>query len=109
MQNNDTGRTASGSQRAWKRLLLGVLAALNGVLAVALLTAGGVLPQAFGQTGARGGNYLSVTAKPAGQNYDVLYVLDQNAHRLHAFYRAQPQNRQMTRAESRDLKKDFGG
>jgi len=39
----------------------------------------------------------------------VLYVLDPTTQQLHAFYPGSPQNKQLTHAESRDLKKDFDG
>ena len=93
---------------AFKRSVLAMLLVLNGLLVLALLTAGGVLPTARAQVGARGASYLCVTAKSAGQSYDVLYVLDQTGRQLHAFYPGQGQARQLTRAEPRDLAKDFG-
>ena len=49
-----------------------------------------------------------MTAKPAGQSYDVLYMLDPAAHKLHAFYPGLPQTKQLSHAEPRDLKADFG-
>lgn len=92
-----------------KRSLITVLIAANLCLLAALLSVCFALPVTYAQGGGRGADYLSVTAKPAGQTYDVLYVLDATAQQLHAFYPGLPQNRQLTRAEPRDLKKDFGG
>lgn len=94
---------------ALKRSLLVMLVALNAALVLGLLGAAGLLPQALAQPAGRGGNYLCVTAKSAGQAYDVLYILDQSGQQLHAYYPPQPQSRQLVRAEPRDLKKDFGG
>ena len=92
-----------------KATLLASLVAVNVFLLVALLTAGGALPTASAQPGGRGGgNYLCVTAKAAGQSYDVSYVLDQSGQQLHAFHPGQGQNRQLTRTEPRDLARDFG-
>ena len=95
---------------AFQRSVLAILLAFNTLLVFALLAAGGVLPVAAAQGPVRGpGNYVCVTAKSAGQSYDVLYVLDQGSQQLHAFYRDPPQARQLTRASPRDLRVDFGG
>lgn len=92
---------------ATKRAAITALIVANVCLAAALLSACFSLPVARAQPGGRGGEYVCVTAKPAGQTYDVLYVLDPAAHRLHAFYPGLPQSKQLSRAEPRDLKKDF--
>lgn len=91
-----------------KPVLLALLIGLNLVLVLALLSVNNSLPAAWAQGGGRAGEYLCVTAKPAGQAYDVLYVLDQAAHKLHAFYPGQPPSKQMLKAEPRDVRKDFG-
>jgi len=91
-----------------KRSLITTLILANLCLLVALLSAFRALPTTYAQGGSRGVDYLCVTAKPAGQSYDVLYVLDPTAQQLHAFYPGSPQNKQLLRAESRDLKIDFG-
>jgi hypothetical protein len=101
---------STSSAGGFRRCILAVLVALNVALVLALVTPVRVLPAAHAQAaGARGAGYLCVTAKPAGQTYDVLYVLDQGGQKLHAFYPANPQNRQLVRADTRDVKKDFGG
>ena len=92
---------------ATKRSAITVLVVVNLCLLAALLSVCFSLPIANAQPGARGGEYVCVTAKPASQTYDVLYVLDPAAHRLHAFYPGLPQSKQLSRAEPRDLKKDF--
>jgi hypothetical protein len=98
-----------GSKSATKRSAITVLIVANLCLVAALLSACFSLPDAYAQLGGRGVDYLCVTAKPAGQTYDVLYVLDPTAQQLHAFYPGLPQSKQLSWAEPRDLKKDFGG
>ncbi len=84
-----------------------LLVILNLTLLAALLAACFELPGAYAQPGGRGGEFLCVTAKPASQAYDVLYVLDPAAHKLHAMYPAMAPAKQLSRAAPRDLKKDF--
>jgi hypothetical protein len=98
----------SPTKPAAKGSLIAALIVVNVCLAAALLSVCFALPAAYAQAGGRGGEYLCVTAKPASQTYDVLYVLDSSAHKLHAFYPGLPQSKQLARAEPRDLKKDFG-
>jgi hypothetical protein len=92
------------TKRSWIVILVGV----NLLLLGSLLLEGYSLPSALAQSGVRGGEFICVTAKPAGQIYDVLYVLDLPSHKLHGFYPSLPQSKQLTHAEPRDLKKDFG-
>lgn len=92
---------------ATKQAVITVLIVVNLCLTAALLSACFSLPTTYAQGSGRGGEYVCVTAKPASQSYDVLYILDSAAHRLHAFYPGLPQSKQLTRAEPRDLKKDF--
>jgi len=96
------------SRPAAKPTAITVLIVVNLCLTAALLSACFSLPTTFAQGIGRGGEYVCVTAKPASHTYDVLYILDSAAHRLHAFYPGLPQSKQLTQAESRDLKKDFG-
>ncbi len=91
-----------------KRPIITLLIVVNLCLLTGLLSALIALPKTYAQGGGRRADYLCVTAKPAGQSYDVLYVLDQSSQQLHAFYPGSPQNKQLSRAESRDLKLDFG-
>ena len=92
-----------------KRSLITSLIVANLCLLAALISVFFTLPITYAQGGGRGGDYLCVTAKPAGQSYDVLYVLEPTTQQLHAFYPGSPQSKQLSHAESRDLKKDFGG
>ena len=97
-----------GTRPATKRSAITALIVANLCLLAALLSVCFSLPIAYAQPGGRGGEYVCVTAKPASQSYDVLYVLDSAAHKLHAFYPSLPPNKQLTQVEPRDLKKDFG-
>ncbi len=92
-----------------KRSLIVLLVVVNLILGAAFLTSTTSLPDAFAQAGIRSGEFLCVTAKPAGQSYDVLYVLDMPNRQLHAFYPGLPQSKNITRAQPRDLVSDFGG
>ncbi len=92
------------TKRSWIVLLGGV----NLVLA-ALLVAGLVaLPSAFAQGGTRAGDLVTVTAEAGSRNYDVLFMLDVPARKLHAFYPANPQAKTIAHAAPRDLAQDFG-
>lgn len=84
-----------------------VLAGVNVILAGALLLSTVSLPIARAQAG-RGTEFLAVTAKAAGRNSDVVYVLDLTNQMLHAYYPGLPQRNELIRAESRDIRKDFG-
>ena len=96
--------TAVGGKRAGIALLLVV----NFALLLALLTFHNSLPTAAAQAGARGSEYICVTAKPSGQAYDVLFVLDPASHKLHGFYPSPPPGTKMLKSEPRDVRKDFG-
>ena len=91
-----------------KRSLVVLLAIVNLILGAALLAGTTSLPPAFAQAGIRPGEFLCVTAKPSGQSYDVLYVLDVPSRQLHAFYPGLPQSKNLSQAKPRDLTKDFG-
>lgn len=91
-----------------KRAGIALLLVINFALLLALITFHNSFPSAMAQAGGRGGEYLCVTAKPSGQAYDVLFVLDPASHKLHGFYPAPPPAKQMLRSEPRDVRKDFG-
>lgn len=88
-----------------KRSLIVVLVGVNFVLLAALWVGSYSPPAAFAQGSARAGDFASVTAKAAGQTYDVLYVLDVPARKMYAFYPTQQQR--LKAAPPRDLSKDF--
>ncbi len=91
-----------------KRTTIAMLVGCNLLLLVLLLAQVASLPGAYGQVGGRTGDFISVTAKAAGQSYDVLYLLDVPARRLHAFYPDSPQARRLMQVPYRDLSADFG-
>ena len=99
---------APGTGTTTKRFAITVLIFANMSLLAALLSVCFSLPMANAQPGGRNAEYLCVTAKPASQSYDVFFLLDPSAHKLHAIYPSLPPARQLFRAEPRDLKKDFG-
>ncbi len=91
-----------------KRTLVAALAGLNALLLGALLMQSYSLPTAHAQAKARAGDYACVTAKAAGQSFDVVYVLDKPSRKLHAFYPSNPQASKYGYGQYRDLAADFG-
>ncbi len=90
-----------------KRSLIVLLVGANLFLLALLLFGSYSLPAAYAQAGGRAGDFSLVTAKAAAQNYDVVYVLDRPARKLHAFY---PTGRGgFAYAQWRDLVSDFRG
>lgn len=69
-----------------KRAIIAGLAGINILLFVLLLTSSVRSPSAYAQSGGGPGKYMTVTAKAAGQGYDVLYLLNPATRKLHAFY-----------------------
>lgn len=86
-----------------KRSLIVLLTGLNLFLLAAMLFQTLGLPKAYAQPG--GGGMACVTAKAAGQSFDVVYVLEGN--NLHAFYPANFQTKKHAHAFTRDLTADF--
>ena len=93
-----------------KRSIIVLLVGVNLLLLGVLLAATYSSPAAFAQA-SRGlpGNFVCVTAKAAGQNYDVVYLLDRGQQKLHAFYpqRAGGKKYGYGYGKYRDLKADF--
>lgn len=92
------------TKRSWIVLLGGLNALLAGLLVGGLVK----LPRASAQFSARPGDYVTVTAKPASRNYDVLYLLDVPSRRLHAFRPESRQSHTLIPIPPRDLELDFG-
>lgn len=92
------------TKRSWIVLLGG----LNLVLAALLVAGLAALPSAHAQGGARSGDLVTVTASAASRDFDVLFMLDVPARKLHAFYPANPQAKTIVHAPPRDLVQDFG-
>jgi len=91
-----------------KRSLIAILTGINVVLLILLVSSIAPLPTAFAQAGRGGGGYICATAKPSGRTFEVFYMIDLAARKLHAFYPASPQSKQFAHADPRDLDKDFG-
>lgn len=91
-----------------KRSMIAALAGLNGLFLAILLLGSYQSPLAFGQMAGGRGNFISVTAKPSGQSYDVLYLLDVTSRKLHAFYPSSARSKNYLHAPPRDLESDFG-
>ena len=69
-----------------KRSIVVLLVGLNLFLLGLLLVATYSPPAAFAGGGGVAGDFVCVTAKAAGQNYDAVYLLDKRQQKLHAFY-----------------------
>jgi len=92
------------TKRSWIVLLGG----LNLLLGALLLGHMVRLPAAHAQS-ARPGDFVTVTAKTTGRNFDVLYVLDVPQQKLYGLFPGNPQTRQLVSTRPRDLNEDFGG
>ncbi len=90
-----------------RRSILAFLVAVNVILAAALISISVSPPTAFAEIRGRAGDFIAVTAKPSVQNFDVVYLLDLPARKLHAFYPADVQTKTLRYANYRDLAKDF--
>lgn len=91
-----------------KRSILSVLILVNAGLFALLLMSSAKLPSATAQTAARRGDFVAVTATPAGRTFDVVWTLDVPEQKLYALYPTQqsgPPN--FVAAEPRDLVRDF--
>jgi hypothetical protein len=90
-----------------KRSLIVLLVGVNLFLLALLLIGSYSVPAAYAQSGGRAGDFSMVTSKVAGQSYDVVFILDRPARRLHALYPTSARQVQLAPAQSRDLVQDF--
>jgi len=90
-----------------KRVRIVLLLGLNAVLFLALAARMMRPASAFAQSGAKPGDFLSFTAKVAGQSYDMLYILDVPARKLYGFYPTGGGTSRLVASPPRDLAKDF--
>jgi len=88
-----------------KRAIIAGLAGINLLLFALLLASSIRSPAAYAQTGGGPGKYITVTAKAAGQSFDVLYMLNPASRKLHAFYPAR--GGKYVAVPERDLIHDF--
>lgn len=84
-----------------------MLVAVNLLLLVALVMGSLSLPTAIAQIGGGAGGFACVTAKAAGQTYDVLYVVDVATKQLYGFYPVRGQKNPLVTSKPRDLAADF--
>ncbi len=92
-----------------RRSIIALLVGLNVLLGVIMLAGARFLPTASAAgKGARAGDFMCVTAKPAGQSFDVVYILDKAERKLHAFYPTSARAPKYSYGKSRDLGADFG-
>ncbi len=92
-----------------KSTIVTLLAGVNILLALCLI-AQVVTPAAVRaqtKSAGRAGDFICVTAKAAGQGFDVLYTLDLPTRKLHAFFPPAAKPRTMVHVQPRDLKADF--
>jgi len=89
-----------------KRSLIVALAGVNLFLLGALLLSASPLPTAYAQRVGGSSNYIAVACE-ADDSYDVFYVVDLPARRLHAFIASRRQDGALEYAGNRDLEKDF--
>jgi hypothetical protein len=93
-----------------KRAIIAALAGVNLFLMAALILGSYSLPEAHAQAArpsGRAGDFVAVTAQAPGQSYDVLWLLDVDDRRLHAFYPQDLQSRRLGYGGFRELQQDF--
>jgi len=92
-----------------KSTLIVLLAGANAFLLAMLIAVTYSPPLAFGQAPqGRAGDFSCVSAKPANQSEDVVYILDRPQHKLHAYYTTgNGRNLKYSYGGFRDLKRDF--
>lgn len=90
-----------------KQSLIVFLVGVNLLLACALVLGGYTPPAAQAQTGGSVGNYVAATAAADGQQFEVLYVVDLGARKLHAFVPDNIMTKRLQHVDVRDLQADF--
>lgn len=88
-----------------KRSLIVALVGLNLLLAAVLIFSLNLLPVAHAARGGRPGDYAMCTVK-VHEDFDVIYILDQQVRKLHCFVPSVNHDGKLTFAQSRDLESD---
>jgi len=83
------------------------LVGINLLLLAVLLVGSYSLPAAQAQTTMAAGKFVAVTAAVDSQHYEVLYVLDLSARKLHALAPINVQTKRLEYLDTRDLEVDF--
>ncbi len=94
-----------------KQGLIVLLVGVNLLLLAGLIIVSVPMPSASAQlSGGRPGDFLTVTAQPLGQSFDVIYMLDVPRQKLHAFVPINTQTKHLQPAPSFvDLNKELRG
>ncbi len=93
-----------------KAVIVGLIGLNLAMLLLLLVQTGTMtLPRAMAIAGGRAGNMAVVAAKPSGQSFDVVYVVDQASDQLFVFAPINIQNGDYKHLGTRDLAKDFSG
>ncbi|MCP4593567.1 MAG: hypothetical protein GY842_22750 [bacterium] len=88
-----------------KRSLIVTLVGANLLLAAALILSLDLLPSAYAQRGGRPGDFAVCTVK-IHEDYDAIYIIDQQKRHLHCFMPSRAQDGTLTYVSSRDLASD---
>ena len=89
-----------------KRSLIVALVGLNLILAAVLVFSRDVLPAAYANRGGRPGDFAVCTVK-VHEDFDAVYVIDQQARKLHCFLPSASKDGKLTFVQTRDLESDI--
>ena len=90
-----------------KRSLIVGLVGLNLFLAAALIFSLDLVPAAYAGRGGRAGDFAVCTVQ-VHEDFDVLYILDQQARLLHCFVPSTKKDGKLTFVQTRNLEEDIG-
>jgi len=90
-----------------KRSLIVGLVGLNLVMAAALIFSLDMVPAAYGARSGRPGDFAVCTVK-VHKDFDVIYILDQQARLLHCFVPSTKKDGKLTFVQTRRLEDDIG-
>ncbi len=92
-----------------KQGIIVLLVGANLLLLATLIIVAAPMPAAHAQqaAGGRAGDFLTVSAKPLGQSYDVIYILDVPQRKLHTFFPENTQTKFLRPAPPVDLAEYF--
>ncbi len=89
-----------------KRSLIVALVGVNLILAAILIFSRDALPAAYANGGGRPGDFAVCTVK-VHDNFDVVYVLDQQVRRLYCFVPSKGSDGKLICVQTRDLESDI--
>ena len=88
-----------------KRSLIVALVGLNLILAAVLVFSMHLVPAAHAARTGRPGDFAACTVK-VHEDFDVIYILDQQVRKLHCFVPATSKDGKLTYVQTRDLEQD---